>query len=524
MSNSVGPLSPWAGEGLAEVYEMVQDRDGGTKAVVGRAPAQHIELLQASTLIPIRELMAIDHDSPVYNEGNRRGVFYAQSWALVHYLSFGNPARAKQFSHYLSSVRSGSAPQAAFTEAFGADAATLDRELFEYVRQHLFPAVVFDFGEKVAATTVPRGQPLDQIDADIYVADLQSRVGRDEEARTRLAAILKQKPDAARATTSLGLQLFRANQLDKALPLLEQAAAQGLTDSWIQMAYGRALIARLGDQTDAAAREITLRQARTVLSRAVDLDANSAFAAGLLGYVELASNTDLPRATALLERAVRLAPSREQYRLFLAQALMQQRELAKATDQLGPLVASGRDPQTRTRAREMLMQIGDLRNPTPAASAAANAQPTATDLQALASLSRLAVETPSAPGAPPAPSAPPSRGPAQPLPTFRPDLRPVGAGETRALGEFRAIDCVQGTIVLVLQTDSGPLLLRARQLGDIDFISYRNDAPGSVSCGPLSTPQRVLATYRAGAAGTSASATAGDAVAIELLPDNYTPK
>jgi len=93
------------------------------------------------------------------------------------------------------------------------------------------------------------------------------------------------------------------------------------------------------------------------------------------------------------------------------------------------------------------------------------------------------------------------------------------------LGEFRAIDCVQGTIVLVVQTENGPLLLRARQIGDVDFVSYRSDTPGSVSCGSLARPQRVLATYRANAAGAGAGAraTAGDAVAIELLPDNYQP-
>ena len=298
----------------------------------------------------------------------------------------------------------------------------------------------------------------------------------------------------------------------KRCPCSNARRRRGSDDSWVQIAYGRALIARLGEQPDPSATEALLQQARTVLSRAVELDADSAYAAGMLGYVELMSGADLPRATILLERAVRLAPSREQYRLFLAQALTRQRELEKATAQIGPLVASARDPRLRAQARELLAQIAELRN---LSAAPAAALPPAPDREALANLSRLAVETPSPPG------TPNTRGPAQPLATLRPDLRPVGAGETRVLGEFRAIDCVQGSIVLVVQTESGPLLLRARQIGDVDFISYRSDTPGSVSCGPLARPQRVLATYRANATGSGASATAGDAVAIELLPDNY---
>ena len=138
------------------------------------------------------------------------------------------------------------------------------------------------------------------------------------------------------------------------------AASQGLGDSWVQNAYGRVLIARLGDRSDSDERAATLQRARTVLARAVELDANSAFAAAMLGYVELVLDNDAARAVTLLQRAVDLAPSREQYRLFLAQALMRQREFAKATAQLGPLVGSARDPQIRTQARELLTRVAEL--------------------------------------------------------------------------------------------------------------------------------------------------------------------
>ena len=509
VSNSMGPLPVWANEGLAEVYELVQDRDGGKKAMVGLAPLQHIELLKASTLIPIRDLIAIDQTASVYNEGSRRGVLYAQSWALVHYLTFGNAERKKQFTQFLSSVRSGSPASEAFTAAFG-DPATLDRELFDYVRAYLFPAILFDFGEKVAGGSVEKGQTLPDLDAAIYMGDLQGRVGREEESRTRLAAVLKQNPKAGRVHTAIGLQHFRANQMDKAMPLLEQAASMGPDDGWIQNAYGRALITQLNMAEGSA----TIQKARSVLARAVELDANSAFAAAMLGYVELMLDNDAARAAALLERAARLAPSREQYRLFLAQAYARQREFTKATNQLGPLVASGRDPQIRSQAREWLGRVAQMKEqPAAATAAAAAAAPTTEELAALASLSRAGTA-----GSPVAPT-----GTRRPAPAFRPDFRPVAEGETRTRGQFLAVECGAGSMVLVVQAEAGPLRLRTKQLTDVDFISYRTDTPGSVSCGKQATPLWVLATYRAVAAGTGAAATAGDAVAIELLPDGYEP-
>ena len=101
VSNSQGSVPIWVGEGLAELYEITQQLDGGKSVVIGRAPAHHVELLKASTMMPIKELVAVGRDASVYNEGNRRSVLYAQSWALVHYLTLGSPVRAPQFRKYL---------------------------------------------------------------------------------------------------------------------------------------------------------------------------------------------------------------------------------------------------------------------------------------------------------------------------------------------------------------------------------------------------------------------------------------
>ena len=110
VSNSQGSVPVWVGEGLAELYEMTEQLDGGKGVIIGRAPAHHVELLKASTMMPIKELVAVGHDASVYNEGNRRSVLYAQSWALVHYLTLGSPARAPQFRKYLGALRAGTAP------------------------------------------------------------------------------------------------------------------------------------------------------------------------------------------------------------------------------------------------------------------------------------------------------------------------------------------------------------------------------------------------------------------------------
>ena len=89
------------------------------------------------------------------------------------------------------------------------------------------------------------------------------------------------------------------------------------------------------------------------------------------------------------------------------------------------------------------------------------------------------------------------------------------------IGTFEAIECVNGTVVLRVVSDGRVLSLRAKQLADVDFISYRSSAPNNVSCGPQPTGYSVYATYRLAAAGTAGID--GDAVAVEVLPDGFTP-
>ena len=51
----------------------------------GTEREQHSYLRQ-QRLLPLTTLLKVDHNSPYYHEDNKGSVFYAESWALVHYL------------------------------------------------------------------------------------------------------------------------------------------------------------------------------------------------------------------------------------------------------------------------------------------------------------------------------------------------------------------------------------------------------------------------------------------------------
>ncbi|HUR32358.1 MAG TPA: tetratricopeptide repeat protein [Vicinamibacterales bacterium] len=503
---AVGDTPAWASEGLAEVYQTFETSDGGRSAVIGKPSRQNLQLLQsASSLIPLTELIAIDHDSPLYNEGDRRRLFYAESWALVHYLAFGAPARQGQLKSYLRATADATSPADAFRDAFGADIAALDRELQRYVRAFAFNAMKFQFDERTAANGTSPARAMADADAAGYLGDLMARLNRTDDARTYLKTVVAASPDAARPWAALGLLELRAGNDETALPLLQKAAALAPGEASIQAAYGRALTRRADRGT--ADDEALYATARTVLARALELEPGNVSTAVTLAEVEMGSGANPSRAVALIERAIKSAPAREEYKLLLAQALAVNGDYQGAARLLTVLTTRASQAQVRQAAAQALTRIAD-------------AERAAREL-----LGTAIGDTQSADDPPPARAAEPP----QPVPqretmpqgVFVPTLRTPRAGETRTVGVFSAVECRPGAIVLVIDGTSGPVRLAVKSFDEVEFLTYRQDSPASVACGAQRPAFPALATFRTDAPLAGAN-TPNRAVAIELLPDGFT--
>ncbi len=496
VGNAHGEVPVWADEGLAQYYESFLVREDGI-AIVGVPLVDHIELLRRTRLMPLGELLQVERESPTYNrDAHGRGLFYAQSWALVHYLLRGGPARDGQLGRYLARVRAGEDATATFAEVFG-DPAALEAELEDHVNQSRMTAMAFRLDTSAADDAQGPLEPLDDHEARTYLGDLLARVGRVDAARASLEQILADRPREAGAATALGLIAFRDGRLDEALPLLERGAAGAADDPFALGSLGRALIDRLADLRGVEFAS-TLRRARDVLERAVTLDPDNAQLSALAGHAATLDG-DTGAALARLHHAVALAPTREAYRLMLAQALMAAEEWDDASALLDGLVGRGRTAVTRERALELMTRMVSARisaTPTPVA------PPPVASARAPAAVEQI----------------PP--GPARA--TARPALRTVQADETRVVGRLRGVMCQGSSRVIVVETSTGILRLRRQGSQELTYTSFVPGAPAAIACGELSPTRRVLATYVAPAPPARPNID-GDAVAIEIVPEGFTP-
>ena len=107
------------------------------EVLIGALIPWHFETLRQRSRLPLRTLFAVDRRSPEYLDEGRRPVFDAESWALCHYLMFGNNgANAQRFSVFMNMLAERNDLETAMKEAYGGVDA-VDKAFSYYLGQQL---------------------------------------------------------------------------------------------------------------------------------------------------------------------------------------------------------------------------------------------------------------------------------------------------------------------------------------------------------------------------------------------------
>ena len=226
----------WLGEGLAEYYSTFALSADGRKAQIGRPIGRHIVLLR-DQFIPLAELLAVDRTSPLYNEAQRRGVFYAESWAWVHYLLAERPDGARELMTLADRLAAGASAEEGFRAVFGASLASVESQLLIYVRKLAFRYTEFTLRDAVRDEGAASAAPLSDAEGQAHLGDLLAHMGRLEEAETRLESARAADPGLALPYASLGVVRMRQSRTDEAVRLWRQAVALGATGFGSDLAH-----------------------------------------------------------------------------------------------------------------------------------------------------------------------------------------------------------------------------------------------------------------------------------------------
>ncbi|HYK05932.1 MAG TPA: tetratricopeptide repeat protein [Thermoanaerobaculia bacterium] len=346
VANSGSRLPAWYEEGLAEYFSTF--RTVGAETHLGITVDAHMRWLRdemglgslRKRLIPLRELFAITSSSPIYDERRRTGVFYAQSWALAHYL-FHDPDRREQRFHFLRLLHDGQSPEDAVAEAFGISLSELEQALRTYIRGGTFTYYGRDLGElTIPELPAPAAMPYDAV-----LHQLGYLLMHRPENRADAERFFKESLATNAANANAHIELARlyhdAGRMEEADAAYAKAVEAGSDDAEVYLLAGRSILDRHSDG---------LAKARPLFKRATELDPKSAEAWSALGATYLRDTADRAAGIAALKKSLELDPNGEEAAFYLAQLWAAEGHIAPARKLAQSLLA-------RTTSDSMKEQI-----------------------------------------------------------------------------------------------------------------------------------------------------------------------
>jgi tetratricopeptide (TPR) repeat protein len=355
------PEAPlWLNEGLAELYGSLQF--SGNDALLGAPLGYYTRLLRDHELLPLNTLLSIGTNSPHYNEQEKSGIFYGQSWALVHYLMLGDRGRQEQFRRFLSLVGRGEAAAKAIEDTYGISLQTLEQELRAYVRRGDFSpqrVASVDNPEAYASYTAMQRVSLSEGEANYYLGDLLLHTGRESDAERYFKQAITLDPGFVPAYASLGLLSVRQRRYEEAKKYFQKAVVS--PQSYMVHYLYAYVLSREGASPTGRISEYSRENAavmRDQLQRSIKLTPDYAPAYYLLALVDLVTDERLDEAFEMAQKARQLVPSKTTYALLLARIHILRSETEAARALLEPLTRDS-DQSVKTDAQSLLESLSE---------------------------------------------------------------------------------------------------------------------------------------------------------------------
>ncbi|HXH66937.1 MAG TPA: tetratricopeptide repeat protein [Candidatus Limnocylindrales bacterium] len=456
MNLNVQGLPIWLGEGLAEFFgnSTIHEKD----VEIGKIPHSRLEVLQTNRLIPIDALMQAGADSPYYNEQNRASVFYAESWAIVHYLQMDPEARKRHLlSTFLTAWDASGNQLEAATKTFG-DLKKFSSAMEAYARQQTFyvgrvTTSIHGNAKSYSSRALSPGE----VAAEQALFYLQTQ--RLKEARASTDEALQVAPKLALAHEAAGLIAYQQRDYPDAEKEFARAIELSPTS---YVSYFFAAQARLrGGRTEFE----ELPEITRYLEKAMELNPQFAPAYATLANFYAMRTETRDNALAMAKKAIDLEPGNLNYTTSYGFVLLNMGNLQAAKALSARIKAAARTPQEEHLAAEFASAVASREN-----FPQANSYQTRSPASSQSNGDTKSIEVQETPAAPPAVTSP-GVAPASPSTSNAPRHFMLGP-EYHLEGKIVAVKCTAaGEVNLTLSVNSVLMKFRNADLKTVEVTS-----------------------------------------------------
>jgi len=304
-------LPLWMVEGLAEFYG--NTRFESDRVFVGAPSSTNLYVLRHTPPLPLSTLFAVNASSPYYHEENKASIFYAESWALTHYLITRDWREGTHhFTDFLNLLGQSVGPEEAARRTIG-DPDRLQNELTQYIRSFTFTAARLNVPPRVDPKDF-QTEPASDAESLAVRADFMAHDRHYQEAQEMLKEALELDPKLAAAHESMGFILSQQRKTDEAIKWYSQAVALNSQSYLANYYYAVSLFKGMPDDNSAAKAESSLRTA-------IKIAPDFAPAYAMLGWLLASRHVSLEEAHRMVLTSVSLEPGNVHYRINAVQVL-----------------------------------------------------------------------------------------------------------------------------------------------------------------------------------------------------------
>ncbi len=192
--------------------------------------------LALSKWIPLQTILTVDHNSPYYNEKNKAGSFYAESWAFAHMLML-KPEYSPRFSKLLTMLQSGAPSQQTVETLYGKPLTVFDKEVQSYIRGDRLTGGLVN--AKLDGRAEARAEPAQPFDVKLTLLDLLEKPGKEADRRKGLSDLAAEYPQRPEPHAALGYLAWRTSQTPEAVKEFKTAMDLGGRNPQMLWDYGR---------------------------------------------------------------------------------------------------------------------------------------------------------------------------------------------------------------------------------------------------------------------------------------------
>lgn len=303
----------WLNEGLAEYLRSYREIDDSV-VEFGATHSRHLKTLQTHQLMPWNKLLRLDNFSLQQSGPVARGLFYAQSWALVQFVvGKKGSTSVNELVEKLSKTQDQS-----LNKVDDLDLTSVDAGVKDLISEKSILSAIRRLRSELRPVSLMPDE-LSDAQANAYLGDLLFHL-RDEAAESFVLRSLGAEPNLSMANATLGLIRLRQRKFGEAKSLLEKALVSEKTNFLINY-YCAFLIARESMDEFGNIERLpaeAARKMRSYLNASISVNAEFADSYRLLAFVGLITDDDLESALNAALRAQSLEPADDECAVLVA--------------------------------------------------------------------------------------------------------------------------------------------------------------------------------------------------------------